>query len=475
VSKSNGWDQRLVVASGGKGLVGHVGAVLLRRCADRPGLTGGLNKVLPRGKGPGWWDRGTVLVCLAVAIVLGATSMSDIGLLAHQALVFAEPPSEATVRRALAALDEAGLRRIAKARAKVRARVWELLARRPQGFPWLAVAGKVLSGWVVIDLDATLITAHSDKQGAAATFKRGFGFHPLGAWCANTGESLAMLLRPGNAGSNTVTDHIQVLGEAIAQLPLKYRRKILVRVDGAGATHDLLQHLEQMNRLWRTVKFTVGWTITDTDETAIAALPATAWTSSLQPDGTATDQAQVAELTSLNQRAGNWIEGLRLIVRRTKPAARHAKKLTTLEKRTGWRYAIVATSIRRIHGLPGSHHPQWLDALHRSHAGVEDQVRTGKAMGLRNLPSKSWTVNRGWILAANIAADLAAWTRLLGLHDQPDLTHAEPDTLRYRLLHLPAKLATHARRRTLSIPDTWPWAEAFLLCWQRLTTLPLTT
>jgi hypothetical protein len=124
--------QRLVVASGGKGLVGHAGAVLLRRCADRTGLPGGLNKVLPRGKGPGWWDRGTVLVCLAVAIVLGATSMSDIGLLAHQALVFAEPPSEATVRCALAGLNEAGLRRIAKARAKARARVCELLARRPQ-------------------------------------------------------------------------------------------------------------------------------------------------------------------------------------------------------------------------------------------------------------------------------------------------------------------------------------------------------
>ncbi|WTD61928.1 transposase [Micromonospora sp. NBC_01638] len=272
MSKGSGWDQRLQVAAGGKGLVGHAGAVLLRQCADRTGLTGAVNRVLPRGGGPGWWDRGTVLVSLAVAIVLGATSMSDIRLLAHQALVFADPPSEATVRRALVGLDEAGLRRIGKARAKVRARVWDLLARRPNGFPWLSVAGKLLSGWVVIDLDATLITAHSDKQGAAATFKRGFGFHPLGAWCANTGESLAMLLRPGNAGSNTVADHIRVLGEAVTQLPVRYQRKILVRVDGAGATHDLLQHLEQMNRLWRTVKFTVGWTITDVDETAIATL-----------------------------------------------------------------------------------------------------------------------------------------------------------------------------------------------------------
>jgi hypothetical protein len=465
----------LQVAVGGKGLVGHAGAILLRQCADRTGLTGALNAVLPRRDGPGWWDRGTVLVCVATAIVLGATSMSDIGLLAHQALVFADPPSEATVRRALAGLDEAGLRRIAKARAKVRAQVWDLLARRPQGFEWLTVAGKLLTGWVVIDLDATLITAHSDKQGAAATFKKGYGFHPLGAWCANTAECLAMLLRPGNAGSNTITDHVRVLADAIAQLPAKYRRKILIRVDGAGATHDLMAHIEQMNRLWRSVKFTVGWTITDTDETAIAALPEAMWDDSLEQDATATDQAQVAELTGLNSRLDNWTDGLRLIVRRTKPARRHAKNLTVLEKRTGWRYAIVATNIGRIHGVPGSHQPQWLDALHRAHAGVEDRVRTNKAMGLRNLPSKSWTTNRGWVLAANIACDLNAWTRLLGLHDQPDLAHAEPDTLRYRILHLPAKLATHARRKILSIPDNWLWAEAFQLCWQRLSSLPQTT
>ncbi|MFV2096625.1 IS1380 family transposase [Micromonospora sp. LOL_014] len=472
MSKSNGWAQRLVVAPGGKGLVGHAGAVLLRQCADRTGLTGALNKVLPRGTGPGWWDRGTVLVCLATTIVLGATSMSDIGLLAHQALVFADPPSESTVRRALAELDDTCLRRIATARAKVRARVWDLLAGRPQGFPWLRVAGKQLTGWVVIDMDATLITAHSDKQGAAATFKKGYGHHPLGAWCANTAESLAMLLRPGNAGSNTVSDHIRVLGDAIDQLPVAYRRKILIRVDGAGATHDLVEHIEQMNRAWRSVRFTVGWTITDTDETAIAQLPETAWDDSLQQDGTAVEKAHVAELTGLNRRLDNWNGKLRLLVRRTRPSARHAKNLTALEKRTGWRYAIVATNITRIAGVRGSHQPQWLDALHRSHAGVEDRVRTNKAMGLRNLPSKDWTVNQGWVLASNIAADLDAWTRLLGLHDQPDLAHAEPDTLRYRILHLPAKLATHARRRVLSIPDTWPWAEAFTLCWQRLSLIP---
>jgi hypothetical protein len=223
------------------------------------------------------------------------------------------------------------------------------------------------------------------------------------------------------------------------------------------------------------VRFTVGWTITDVDEDAIAALPAQTWTDSLNQDGTVTTTAGVAELTGLDTRAAAWLPGLRLIVRRTKPAARHKAKLTALEQATGWRYAIVATNITRMWGIGGSHHPQWIDALHRSHATVEDRVRTNKAMGLRNLPSKSWTVNRGWVLAANLAADISAWTRLLGLYDQPELADAEPQTLRYRLLHLPAKLTTHARRRALSIPDTWPWAPAFILCWHRLNVLPTTT
>jgi hypothetical protein len=474
VSKSIGWDDRLSVAATGKNLIGHAGAVLLRKCADRTGLTRALSAAIPRGEGPGWWDRGIVLTSLAVSIGLGATSMSDISLLEHQVPLFGDPPSDSTVRRCLTGLDPVSAA-IAKARAKARRHVWDLIAARPGGFPWLSVAGKLLRGWIVIDLDATLITAHSDKQGAAVTFKKGYGFHPLGAWCGNTTESLAMLLREGNAGSNTVADHLSVLAAAIAQIPPKYRRKILVRVDGAGATHDFLEHLHQMNTLLRTVRFSVGWTITDTDETAIAALPADAWSDSLHQDGTATTTAGVAEITDLDPRAQKWLPGLRLIVRRTRPSARHEKNLTALERHTGWRYAIVATNITRMWGIAGSHHPQWLDAVHRSHAGVEDRVRTNKAMGLRNLPSKSWTVNQGWVLAANIAADLTAWTRLLGLHDQPDLAHAEPDTLRYRLLHLPATLSSHARQRTLKISSTWPWADAFTLCWQRLTALPAPT
>jgi len=300
---------------------------------------------------------------------------------------------------------------------------------------------------------------------------RPYGFHPLGAWCANTTESLAMLLRPGNAGSNTVAEHLNVLTAAIAQLPARWRARLLIRIDGAGATHDLLTHLQRLNTTRRTVYYTVGWAITDADETAIAALPEHAWDPGLDQDGHVDDQVGVAELTGLSTRQG-WPASQRLVVRRTRPAGRHRAKLTALERKTGWRYAIVATNVTRIAGVAGSHQPQWLDVLHRAHARVEDRVRTAKAMGLRRLPSKDWTINRGWVLAANLACDLAAWTRLLGLHDQPDLAHAEPDTLRYRLWHLPARLASHARRRWLNIANTWPWAKAFTTCWQRLCQQP---
>jgi hypothetical protein len=148
------------------------------------------------------------------------------------------------------------------------------------------------------------------------------------------------------------------------------------------------------------------------------------------------------------------------------------------EKKTGWRYSITCTNIpgSGIGGVPGSHHPQYIDVVHREHACAGTAgVRTAKAMGLRALPSKAWQVNAGWVIAANIAADLAAWTRLLGHHDDPGLREANPGTLRYRIWHLPARLARHARQRTLAISPDWPWAGAFLTCWQRLSALPAPT
>ena len=292
---------------------------------------------------------------------------------------------------------------------------------------------------------------------------------------ANTAESLAMLLRPGNAGSNTFADHAAVLTAAIRQIPARMRSKLLVRVDGAGASHELISHLLSLCTRCRTVLFTSGWAITGADEQAIGLLPATAWQAAVDQDGVVQHDKHVAEITHLLSRAAGWPAGLRWIVRRTRPSRRQARNLTAFEKATGWRYSIIVTNIpaaRGIPGVPGSHHAQFIDVLHRQHAVVEDGVRTAKSMGLRNLPSKTWQVNCGWMLAANIAADLAAWCRLLGLYDCEDLKDAEPDTLRYRLLSLPARLVRHARARILKISRTWPWKEAFLTCWQRLCALP---
>ena len=237
------------------------------------------------------------------------------------------------------------LDRIARARARARAHAWTLIQGTPAGFPWLAIAGKTLAGWVVIDMDATLVTAHSDKEKAAPTWKKGYGFHPLGAWCSNTRECLAMLLRPGNAGSNTFTDHRDVLAAAIRQVPARFRRKILVRVDGAGASHELVKHLLALSSPRRTALFTCGWMITAADEDAIKMVPADAWKPGIAQDGSLEEDKAVAEITHLNSRAGNWPDGLRWIARRVRPSRRQLGNLTAYEKKTGWRYSITCTNI----------------------------------------------------------------------------------------------------------------------------------
>ncbi|MGW7673906.1 transposase [Streptomyces sp. NPDC054775] len=237
----------------------------------------------------------------------------------------------------------------------------------------------------MVDLDATVITSASRKEGAAGTFKGTFGFHPLGRWCANTGESLAMKLRPGNAGANTVDDHLWVLTACLEQIPQSSQSKRLIRVDGAGAMHGLLRHLEALNTKRRTVRYTGGWKITPEDEAAIAQLPESAWETSLTQKGELQGGYQIAELTGLNTREG-WPEGMRLIVRRVRPSRRQVKKLTDFEKKTGWRYSITATNIRHMWGIAGSHQIQFLNALHRDHAEVEDRIAPARPWACTTCP-----------------------------------------------------------------------------------------
>jgi len=283
--KDTPWDHKLQVTADGEGLVGHAGGIILRELADRTGLTAALGGALAReGRFPEV-DRGVVMASAAVMIALGGTSMSDIAVLGQLEPVMGEPVTWQTLRRTLDLADDAALARIALARAKIRVHVWEQLEKRPGGFPWVKVAGRALEGWTVIDMDATLVTAHSRKEKAAPTYKSGFGFHPPGGWCANTDESLEMKLRPGNAGSNTASDHVSVLSAAIAQVPPSHRRRILVRLDGAGTSHDFVNHMMSPEIPDGELLFTSGWAITETDEDDIRRIPESAWMPGVDQDG----------------------------------------------------------------------------------------------------------------------------------------------------------------------------------------------
>ncbi|MFF7415351.1 transposase [Streptomyces lydicus] len=271
-------------------------------------------------------------------------------------------------------------------------------------------------------------------------------------------------------------------------LPRPGRQRLAAgrRIDGAEFSHDVLGHLQELSTSRRRVRWVTGWAINPVDEQAIALLPESVWTPALLQDGEIHEikgpdgdwlSYQVAELTGVRDLTG-WSEGMRLIVRRVKPSRRDAKKLTAFEKRTGWRYQIIATNIpahQGMFGVPTSGQEWFVDALYRDHAEVEDRVKAIKRVGLGLLPSKSWQLNAAWVLAATLAADLSTWTRLLLLHDEPELAAAQPETIRRKLYRLPARHTAHARRRTLHLDRTWPWTAAFTTAWARATQLPAFT
>ncbi|HYN30873.1 MAG TPA: transposase [Dermatophilaceae bacterium] len=309
----------------GTGVVAHAGSVAVRMLADRVGLTWHLSPALARrGFTPGH-DRGRVLVDLATMVTGGGEAVADIDTLRHQVQVLGPVASPPTAWRALEELTPAALKRIAKARAKTRARVWGLI---PGGVPASRVAGTALPADVmVLDVDATIVPVHSEKEGAAATFKGTFGYHPLAVWCENTQELLAGVLRPGSAGSNTTADHIAVLTEAIAQVPADKRRNLLVRADGAGASHGLLGWLTDLNtapkhgRRGRTVEYSVGFAVTEAVPEAISLVPKTAWSVALDADGEVREHADVVEITDLLPATirDAWPEQMRVITRREHP------------------------------------------------------------------------------------------------------------------------------------------------------------
>ena len=458
----------MTVTADGWGVVSHAGSRLLADLAERTTLTAGLSAGLaglsrPRAQ----HDPGQVLVDLAVVVADGAQCLSDIAVLADQPELFGAVASDSTVWRLLARLGAPQLAAVGQARAAAREVVWAQRAEvTGAAVPAARAAGQELPG-LVIDVDATIVVCHSEKEQAAATFKHTFGYHPLLAFLDNSGEFLSGLLRPGNAGANTATDHIIVLDAALAQVPDAHRHgtPILVRADGAGCSKAFLAHVRGLRDQTVTAEFTVGWAVTDRERDAIRRLPARAWTDAVDAEGRTRAGAHVAELTGLLPvgTLADYPPGTRILVRRERPHP--GAQLDAFEERDGWRYQCLATDT-------AAGQLAFLDARHRAHARVEDRIRTGKDTGLGRFPSRTFAINAAWLTAVMIAVDLLAWTQTMLLHDQPALARAEPKALRYRLLHVAARLVRGARRLRLRLDRRWPWAKPLAVAFARCAALP---
>lgn len=457
---------RFKVSADGVGVVSHAGVGMLRELADLTGLSGAVSEVLADTyRGPWVHDPGRVFGDLAAAVADGADCVSGIGALVDQRDQHGAVASVTTAWRLLdQRVDAAHLAGLKSARATARVNAWAAGAAPGPGAA------------LIIDVDATITIDHSDrKENAAVTWKKSFGFHPLLAFLDRpeiaAGEALAGKLRPGNAGSNTTADHIEVLTEALASLPADHRTRpgdpasprVLIRSDSAGATHGFAEACRTAG-----VGFSFGFPVTAPVRAAVERLNEaalmyvrdqyTVWYPAVQTDGDERDGAWIAEATQLVD-LSRWPDGTRLILRKERPHPGAQLTFTDVDEHRVTAF-ITDTPPRIVPGqLAG------LDLRHRQHARVEDRIRQGKAMGLRGFPLHDFTSNAGWLEIVMTAIDLVAWTKLIGFADDPDLARCEINTFRYRVLHIAARLTHGARQTRIRLDAGWRWATTIAAGW----------
>jgi Transposase DDE domain group 1 len=452
--------RRVRIEAAGDGVVAHVGLHALGAFADRLGVGDALSaRIPPAGERLPLHDRGKVVVQAMLMLAGGGESCADIEALRAQERLFGPVPSDSTLYRTFRHdLGPGTLAGLWDAMAGVRAQVWRRSSVTNTDGP------------VVLDIDATLVGVHSEnKAGTAPTYKSGFGFHPMLCFADTTGEALAARLRPGNAGANTVADHLGVLDEAVAQLPVEVAaghragddpeavaRRVVVRTDSAGCTQGFVEGCRVRNigfavvaRSNRQVTAAISRTFTETG-------PAR-WAPARRQNGEIRDGVQVAELTDLVDTTG-WPADTRLIVRR-EPL--HPGAQQTLFPSTEFRYWGQWTD------QDGD--PVTLDTSIRAHAHVEDHIRRLKDSGLCRFPFADLDANRAWLAAVCFAGDLVRWFQLLCLTGH--LARAEPKTLRWGLWHAPARLVRHARTDIVRVLDGWPDAPAILAAHTRIAAL----
>jgi hypothetical protein len=433
------------VTADGAGLVSHAGSALVAQVADRLGFTRALSLRLAvlkqRRRGH---DPGRVIRDLAVMLADGGECVSDLGAVREQAALFGPVASDSTAFRVIdrVASDPSLVDAIRDSHARARERFWKL-----HGAPER----------LTIDIDATLITAHSEKENAAGNYKGGYGFHSLHAYTDETREALGAMLRPGNAGANTAADHVTVLDRALEQIPAEYIEslEILVRADSAGATHELADYCHEGN-----MRFSSGYELTESVRTAILDTPADTWIPALDQDGSARENGQVVQITDRLE-LSRWPEGSRVIVRRERP---HPGAQLTFTDHDGYRFQAILTD-------QPDQDIAVLERRHRQRARVEDRIRDDKDTGLAKLPFKAFALNQVWLEIVALAHDLIVWTQTLLLDGE--LATAEPKRLRYRLLHVAARLAFSGRRGKLHLQRTWPWTAQLAAAFRRLKTLPV--
>jgi hypothetical protein len=434
---------KVEVSADGAGLVSHAGTGLVAGLADRVGLTRALSRELAGlRERRGGHDPGRVIRDLALMLADGGDCLADLRGVRDQQDLHGRVASDSTAFRVIdkIASTPGMLEALDRAHARARAHVWKLTGTPSR---------------VTIDLDATLLTSHSDKEGAAGNFKGGYGFHPMLAYCDETRESMGGLLRPGNAGANTAADQITVAEAALEQIPREHIETIdvLLRVDSAGASHELLSWAHQAN-----IRFSVGYDLTEAVRAAVLEIPDEDWVCAVDQDGSQRLNGQVAEITGLD--LGGWPAGSRVIVRRERP---HPGAQLSFTDHDGHRFQAILTD-----------HPDpdiaKLECAHRARARVEDHIRNDKQTGLQNLPFRDFEHNRVWLKLVLLAHDLIAWTQTLLLTGE--LARCEPKRLRYRLLHTAARLAISARTARLRLQATWPWARELAAAFARLRALP---
>lgn len=441
--------RRVHVAAGSESLISSSGLSLLAAAASVSGLADQLSAGLsPWRKPAAVHDPGKTVLDLVLAIAAGGDCLADVSLVRAQPELFGPVASDPTISRlldVLAADPAAALEAIRVARAAARAKVWN--HRSPFAD----------DGPVIVDLDATLIGSHSEKEFASPNYKRGFGFHPMMAFVdhgpGGTGEPLAALLRTGRATANSAADQIAVLDAALAQLPADARARVLVRGDSGAGVQGFVHHIHELG-----LQYSVGLYGRQPVLDALAVLPRQAWKKALDTNGQRREGAMVAELTAwLPATFAGWPPGLRVIARKERP---HPGAQLRITDDNGWRIQVFATN------TTGPTLAE-LEVRHRSRARCEDRIRNLKDTGAANLPLHAFGKNQIWLELAQLASELIAWTQIVAFADLPARVW-EPKRLRLRILAVAGRIITTGRRRILRLSKRWPWTDLILTGHRRL-------